>query len=81
MAVVTVRAFAALREVVGGPHPVEAPHVAGLLATLADRHGEEFTRRMQRTTVVVDDEPVSADDTTPLADGTEVVLLPPFAGG
>lgn len=81
MAVVTVRAFAALRELVGDRRQVEAPHVAGLLATLADQHGEEFTRRMQRATVVVDEEVVAPDDTAPLAAGAEVVLLPPFAGG
>lgn len=81
MAVVTLRAFAALREVVGGTHEVEADHVAQLLADLAAEHGVEFTRRMQRTAVVVDDEPVDHDDTSPLADGAEVVLLPPFAGG
>lgn len=81
MAVVTLRAFAALREVVGGSQQVEAEHVAGLLASLAEEHGEEFTRRMQRATVVVDDEPVSPGDATPLQDGAEVVLLPPFAGG
>lgn len=81
MAVVTVRAFAALREVVGDQRQVEAMHVAGLLATLADEHGEEFTRRMQRATVIVGDEPVDPEDTTPLRAGAEVVLLPPFAGG
>lgn len=81
MAVVTVRAFAALREVVGDHRQVEATHVAGLLATLADEHGEEFTRRMQRATVIVGDEPVAPDDTTLLPAGAEVVLLPPFAGG
>ena len=81
MAVVTLRAFAALRELVGEAHEVEAPHVAGLLDALADEHGEEFTRRMQRATVVVDDEQVSPADETPLAEGAQVVLLPPFAGG
>jgi len=81
VAVVTVRAFAALRDLVGPPHQVEAPHVAGLLASLAEDHGPEFTRRMQRATVAVDDQQVPPDDTNPLADGAEVVLLPPFAGG
>lgn len=81
MAVVTLRAFAALREVVGDRRKVEADHVAGLVAALAAEHGEEFTRRMQRATVVVDEEVVGSDDTSPLADGAEVVLLPPFAGG
>lgn len=81
MAVVTVRAFAALREVVGAHRQLDAAHVAGLLAALTDEHGEEFTRRMQRAMVMVDEEVVPPDDTSPLADGTEVVLLPPFAGG
>lgn len=81
MAAVTVRAFAALRELVGDVHQRDATDVADLLAQLTREHGHEFTRRMQRTTVVVDDEPVAHDDTTPLRDGSEVVLLPPFAGG
>lgn len=81
MAVVTLRAFAALREIVGEAHQVETPHVAALLDALAAEHGEEFTRRMQRAKVVVDDEQVSPTDETPLVDGAQVVLLPPFAGG
>lgn len=81
MAVVTVRAFAALREVVGDRRQVEAAHVAGLLAALTDQHGEEFTRRMQHVTIVVGEDAVDPDDTTPLPAGAEVVLLPPFAGG
>ncbi len=81
MAVVTLRAFGALRELVGARQQVEADTVAGLLARLADEHGDEFRRRMTRTTVVVDEVPTEQDDTAPLEDGTEVVLLPPFAGG
>ena len=81
MAVVTVRAFGALRELVGARVEVDAASVAALLARLADQHGSEFVRRMQRTTVVVDEAPTEHDDTTPLRDGAEVVLLPPFAGG
>lgn len=81
MAVVRLRAFAALRELVGDDLEVEADHVAGLLAQLGVRHGDEFSRRMQHATVVVDDEPVDHDSRAPLSDGVEVVLLPPFAGG
>lgn len=81
MAEVTVRAFGALRELVGARVRVGAPHVAGLLTTLEDRHGPEFARRMARSTVVVDGVPTAHDDTTPLTDDTEIVLLPPFAGG
>lgn len=78
---VTVRAFAGLRELVGDQIEVEAEHVADLLATLTARHGEEFTRRMRRAQVVVEEDRVAPDDRTPLEPGTEVVLLPPFAGG
>lgn len=81
MAAVTVRAFGALRELVPAPTTVEADDVAGVLAVLAAAHGEEFTRRMARSTVVVADEPREHDDRRPLVDGVEVVLLPPFAGG
>lgn len=81
MAVVTVRAFGALRELVGASTQVDAEHVAALVALLTERHGDEFSRRLERSTIAVDDEPVDATDTSPLGDGTEVVLLPPFAGG
>lgn len=81
MAAVTVRAFGALRELLPTPREIEAGDVAALVATLTAQLGEEFTRRMQRATVVVDDETVAVDDEQPLADGATVVLLPPFAGG
>lgn len=81
MVTVTVRAFAGLRELVGERTTVEADDVAGVLAALTERHGEEFTRRMQRAHVIVGDERVTVDDAQPLRPGTEVVLLPPFAGG
>ena len=81
MAVVTLRAFGALRELVGPRHEVDATSVAALLDRLEEQHGPEFSRRMQRTTVVVDEVPTDPGDATPLRDGAEVVLLPPFAGG
>lgn len=81
MAAVTVRAFGAVRELVGARQQVEADSVADLLAQLRAEHGPEFDRRMERTSVVVEEDPVAHDDTSPLTDGVEVVLLPPFAGG
>lgn len=81
MAAVTVRAFGALRELVPTTCEVEADDVASLVAVLTLRLGPEFTRRMQRATVVVDDEVVAVDDDHRLTDGATVVLLPPFAGG
>lgn len=81
MVTVTVRAFAGLRELVGERTTVEADDVAGVLAALAHRHGPELGRRMARAKVVVGEDVVAPDDTTPLPAGCEVVLLPPFAGG
>lgn len=81
MAAVTVRAFGAVRELVGARQVLEASSVADLLAQLRAEHGPEFTRRMERTTVVVGEVPTAHDDTAELTDGAEVVLLPPFAGG
>lgn len=81
MARVTVRSFAALRELVGPPHEREAASVAALVAQLRAEHGDELDRRLARSTIAVDDEQVRADDDRPLRDGAEVVLLPPFAGG
>ena len=81
MVTVTVRAFAGLRELVGDRTTVEAGSVAAVLAALTARHGEEFTRRMTRAQVIVGEDRVEPTDTRPIADGAEVVLLPPFAGG
>ena len=81
MAAVTVRAFGALRELLPAPCEVEADDVAAVVALLTAQLGQEFTRRMQRATVVVDDEVVPVDDDHRLADGATIVLLPPFAGG
>ena len=78
---VTVRAFAGLRELVGGTTTVEASSVADVLAALTERHGDEFTRRMARAQVVVGEDRVAPDSTVALAPDAEVVLLPPFAGG
>lgn len=55
--------------------------VSDLLGELGRRHGEEFTALVQRSTVMVDDEIVAADDrpTTPV--GSELAILPPVSGG
>ncbi len=81
MADVNLRAFGALRELVGAQQQIRAADVTDLLARLRDEYGAEFDRRMQRTLVVVDETPTEHDDTKPFTDGAEVVLLPPFAGG
>ncbi len=81
MARVTVRSFAALRELAGPTREEQADTLADLLAQLTTELGPEFARRLARSTVVVGDTPVAQDDARALVDGDTVVLLPPFAGG
>lgn len=78
-----VRLFAALRDAAGAGHvEVEATTVAGMLDELAARHGEVMARRLGVAMVVVDGETVPRDDTTvDITAATEVVVMPPFAGG
>lgn len=81
MARVTVRAFAALREQFGAPREVEADSVADLVVRLSEEFGPRFAARLERSQVAVDGDRRPLDDATPLDDGVEVVLLPPFSGG
>lgn len=78
-----VRLFAALRDAAGSATvEVGATTVAGMLAELGARFGEVMERRLAVASVIVDGEKVARDDTScDLASATEVVLLPPFAGG
>ena len=78
----TVRLFASLRDAAGaGRLETDAPTVAALLEELGRRYGDVMRARLARVTVVVDGEPVSADDPRPVGAASEVVLLPPFSGG
>lgn len=80
MAVVTVRLFAALRDL-GGSSEVEAEgeNVGEVLDELCARFGERFAAIARSGSVVVDGERATRD--TPV-DGHEVVaLLPPVSGG
>lgn len=79
----SVRLFAAVREAAGSEWvTVEADTVAGMLEELADRYGEVMRRRVAVATVLVDGTSVPRGDTEPrLEHATEVVILPPFAGG
>lgn len=83
---VLVRYWASAREAAG----TTEEHVAGqtlaeVLDTVRKRHAgrERFTRVLAVCSVLVDGEPLGGRDpaTVPLPDGTEVDLLPPFAGG
>jgi len=70
MAIVSVRLFAALRELAGDSRVhAEGRTVGEAVATSVARAGS----------VVVDGE--RASESRPLADGEEVALLPPVSGG
>lgn len=77
-----VRMFAALRASAGVEWTeVEAATVGEAVEQLRARYGEEFTRRLERSKVILNDHQVDADADTPLGERDELVLLPPFAGG
>ena len=80
MAHVTVRLFAALRELAGSPRvEADAETVAGLVGVLSERFGSRFASVASTGSVVVDGE--RAEPSQRLADGQEVALLPPVSGG
>ncbi len=80
MATVSVRLFAALRELAGDSRvQAEGRTVGEVVATLSMRYGERFARVARAGSVVVDGE--RASESRPLAGGEEVALLPPVSGG
>jgi len=78
---VRVRLFAALREAAGVAE-VQVP--AGQLGTVLDevqgRFSDRFATVLGWSTVLLDGERCS-DPSTPVPDGAELALLPPFSGG
>ncbi|GAB3611340.1 MoaD/ThiS family protein [Humibacter ginsengiterrae] len=76
-----VRFFAGAAEAAGlDEQQVDASMTFGeLRAALADEHGAEFARVLERCAVRVDGARLADDDLVP-ADAT-VDVLPPFAGG
>jgi MoaD family protein len=80
MAHVTVRLFAALRELAGSPRvEADGETVGELVAALSERFGERFASVAGAGSVVVDGERAEPSDR--LSDGQEVALLPPVSGG
>ena len=80
MAHVTVRLFAALRELAGSPRvDAEGDTVGDVVHALSERFGERFAGVANVGSVVVDGE--RADPSQPLSEGQEVALLPPVSGG
>jgi sulfur-carrier protein len=78
---VRVRLFAALREAAGVAEVEVAPGTLGsVLADLRGRFGERFGAVLGYASVLVDGERRS-DPASPVPDGAELALLPPFSGG
>ena len=79
---VRVRMFAALREAAGTDSvEVQATGLRQLLDQLCTTFGEPFSTRLGVASVLVDGTTVARGADHPLADGSEVVLLPPVSGG
>ena len=80
MAHVTVRLFAALRELAGSSHvDAQGDTVGDVVEALSARFGDRFAGVARVGSAVVDGE--RADASTPLAEGQEMALLPPVSGG
>ncbi|MFD7653679.1 MoaD/ThiS family protein [Actinosynnema sp. NPDC059797] len=81
----TVRYFAGARAAVGVADesfdlPEEAPTVAAVLAAVRDRHGDRVTRVLPACSFLLDGVAVRDHDTT-VWSGSQLDVLPPFAGG
>jgi molybdopterin converting factor small subunit len=80
MTTVSVRLFAALRDLAGSSRvPADGETVGEVVAGLSERYGERFGAIARAGSVVVDGERAAAD--RPLAEGQEIALLPPVSGG
>jgi MoaD family protein len=77
---VTVRLFAALRELAGSSHvDAQGDTVGDVVEALSARFGDRFAGVARVGSAVVDGE--RAEASTPLAEGQEMALLPPVSGG
>lgn len=80
MPLISVRLFAALREIAGSPViDVEASTVGEVVQELSERYGDRFAGIARAGSAVVGGE--RADPSRSLGEGQEVALLPPVSGG
>ncbi|MFB3739898.1 MAG: MoaD/ThiS family protein [Candidatus Velamenicoccus archaeovorus] len=80
MTTVTVRLFAALRDLAGSARvEAEGDTVGDLVDELSRRYGERFASVARAGSVVVDGERAALD--RPLEPDDDVALLPPVSGG
>jgi sulfur-carrier protein len=84
VAAVVVRYFAAARAAAGvGTEKVQVPDgttVEALVGVLAEQHGPELARVLERCSYLLDEVAVR-DRGAVLADAAVLDVLPPFAGG
>lgn len=81
---VRVRLFASLRDAAGSAEvEAQAGPLTDVLDDLRRRYGEPFSARLAVSSILVDGDAVSgaAVAAVDVADGSEVVLLPPVSGG
>ena len=82
MATISLRLFAAAREAAGvGTVALDAETVGDALAQARARFGEHFGAVLDGARVWLDGDEPAAGDATPLADGSELAVLPPVSGG
>jgi MoaD family protein len=80
MSTVTVRLFAALRELAGSTHvEAEGATVEAVISALGTRFGERFEQIARSGSAIVNGE--RADGDHALAGDEDVALLPPVSGG
>jgi molybdopterin converting factor small subunit len=79
---VRVRMFAALREAAGeGETRLDPGSLPELLAALRARYGEQFSARLELSSVLIDGSSVPRHAEIDVPDGSELALLPPVSGG
>ncbi|MET8470371.1 MoaD/ThiS family protein [Streptomyces sp. NPDC006422] len=84
MAQGTIRYWAAAKAAAGvAEEPYDAENLAVALDAVRARHSAELVRVLQRSSFLVDGDPVGTrgHETVRLAEGGTVEVLPPFAGG
>lgn len=80
MATIRVRFFAAARDAAGTDHALlDCASVAELLEQVTDRFGSRMAQVLAASSLLCEGCRLSPDDV--LTDGSEVEVLPPFAGG
>jgi molybdopterin converting factor small subunit len=84
MAKGTIRYWAAARAAAGvGEEPYDGDTLSDALGAARARRGPEFDRVIDRSSFLIDGDPVGTRDHTGinLPDGGTIEVLPPFAGG